>query len=43
LDGHQTKLSYAAPGELAARYHLGADLATKLAGIDAITDVVVDR
>jgi uncharacterized protein (DUF302 family) len=43
LDGNQTKLSYTAPRELAARYDLGDDLATRLAGIDGITDAVVDR
>jgi uncharacterized protein (DUF302 family) len=43
LDEHQTKLSYTAPAELAARYHLDEDLAAKLAGIDAITDAVIDR
>jgi len=43
LDGHQTKLSYTAPRELAARYDLREDLATRLAGIDAITDAVIDR
>lgn len=43
LDEHQTKLSYTAPAELAARYHLDEDLAAKLAGIDAITDAVINR
>jgi uncharacterized protein (DUF302 family) len=42
LDGNQTKLSYTAPRELAARYHLGDNLTTRLAGIDGITDAVVD-
>ena len=37
-----TKLSYTAPRELAARYDLSGDLATKLVGIDGITDAVVD-
>ncbi len=40
-DGVQTKVSYNAPDALAARYHLGDDLAGRLAGIDAITDVLV--
>jgi uncharacterized protein (DUF302 family) len=40
-DGSQTKLSYYAPGALAARYHLGADLAAKLAGIDPLTDALL--
>ncbi|MGI8572339.1 MAG: DUF302 domain-containing protein [Solirubrobacteraceae bacterium] len=42
-DGYQTKLSYPAPAELAARYHLSDDLAGRLAGIDAVTDAVIDR
>ncbi len=41
-DGEQTKLCYTAPAELAARYGLGDELAGRLAGIDAITDVVVE-
>ena len=40
-DGEQTKVSYNAPGALAARHHLGRDLAGRLAGINAITDVIV--
>jgi uncharacterized protein (DUF302 family) len=40
-DGSQTKLSYTAPGALATRYGLSADLASRLAGIDALTDAVV--
>jgi len=43
LDGHQTKLSYTAPGALAARYGLSEELAKRLAGIDAITDAVIER
>ena len=43
LDGNQTKLSYTAPRELAARYDLSGDLAARLVGIDGITDAVVDR
>jgi uncharacterized protein (DUF302 family) len=43
LDGDQTKLSYTAPRELAARYDLSDELATMLTGIDGITDAVVDR
>ena len=42
-DEHTTKLSYTAPDELAARYELDGDLASRLAGIDAVTDVVIDR
>ena len=39
-DGDQTKLTYAAPGVLAARYGLSAELAGRLAAIDAITDAL---
>jgi uncharacterized protein (DUF302 family) len=42
-DEHTTKLSYTAPAALAARYGLDGDLASRLAGIDAVTDVVIDR
>jgi uncharacterized protein (DUF302 family) len=42
-DGDQTKVSYTAPAELAARYGLGDDLAARLAGIDALTDAAVER
>jgi uncharacterized protein (DUF302 family) len=42
-DAGQTKVSYTAPSELAARYALTGELAGKLAGIDAVTDAVVDR
>jgi uncharacterized protein (DUF302 family) len=40
-DQGQTKVSYVAPDTLAARYHLGADLAGNLAGINALTDALV--
>lgn len=40
-DGDQTKVSYYAPGALAARHHLSPDLAGNLAGIDALTDALV--
>jgi uncharacterized protein (DUF302 family) len=43
LDEHQTKLSYTAPRALAARYGLGEELGKRLAGIDAITEEVIDR
>jgi uncharacterized protein (DUF302 family) len=43
LDGHVTKVSYTAPGAIAARYGLSDELASKLAGIDALTDAVIDR
>ena len=42
-DGHQTKVSYTTPSELAARYDLSAELAARLAGIDAVTDAAIDR
>jgi uncharacterized protein (DUF302 family) len=40
-DGDQTRVSYTAPGALAARYDLTAELAARLAGIDGLTDSVV--
>ena len=40
-DEGQTKVSYYSPAALAARYHLGADLAGNLAGINALTDALV--
>jgi uncharacterized protein (DUF302 family) len=42
-DEHTTRLSYTAPAALAARYGLSADLASRLAGIDGVTDAVIDR
>ena len=39
-DGGQTKLTYAAPSELAARYGLSDELAGRLAAIDALTDAL---
>ncbi len=42
-DGCQTKVSYTAPSELAARYQLSDELAARLAGIDVVTDTVIDR
>jgi uncharacterized protein (DUF302 family) len=41
-DGQQTKVSYTAPATLAARYGLSDELAQRLAGIDPITDALVD-
>lgn len=41
-DSGQTKVSYTAPGALAARYHLGDELAQPLAGIGPITDALVN-
>jgi len=40
-DRGQTKVSYVAPDALAARYHLSADLAGNLAGLNALTDALV--
>jgi uncharacterized protein (DUF302 family) len=40
-DGEQTKVSYAPPAALAARYGLSAELAQRLAAIDAITDALI--
>ncbi len=42
-DGCQTKVSYTAPSELAARYQLSDELAARLAGINVVTDTVIDR
>ena len=41
-DGSITKVSFTAPSTLAARYGLTAAMATRLAGIDALTDIVVN-
>ena len=40
-DGGQTKLTYAPPRELAARYGLGDELVARLGAVDAISDAVV--
>ena len=40
-DEGQTKVSYYAPAALAARHHLGPDLAGNLAGINALSDALV--
>lgn len=37
----QTRVTYYAPATLAARHHLSADLAARLAGIDPLTDALV--
>jgi uncharacterized protein (DUF302 family) len=37
----QTRVSYTAPSELAARYGLNDELAARLAGIDGLTDALV--
>jgi uncharacterized protein (DUF302 family) len=41
-DGDQTKVSYTAPSALAARYELADELAARLAGIDAVTDAIIE-
>ena len=41
VDGSQTKMTYAPPETLAARYGLDAELARRLAGINAVTDAVL--
>jgi uncharacterized protein (DUF302 family) len=40
-DGDQTKVSYTAPGALAARHGLSDELAGRLGGIDALTDALI--
>jgi uncharacterized protein (DUF302 family) len=40
-DGDQTKVTYTAPAALAERYGLGDELAARLAGIDPLTDALV--
>jgi uncharacterized protein (DUF302 family) len=42
-DEGQTKVTYTAPGALAARYGLSEELASRLAGIDALTDAAINR
>jgi uncharacterized protein (DUF302 family) len=39
-DAGQTRVSYTDPDALAARHHLGADLAARLAGINPLTDAL---
>jgi uncharacterized protein (DUF302 family) len=41
-DGLETKISYTAPCALAERYDLSDGLAGRLAGIDALTDALID-
>jgi uncharacterized protein (DUF302 family) len=41
-DRGQTKVSYVAPSVVAARYGLASDLSQRLAGIDALTEALVD-
>jgi len=40
-DGGETRVTYASPAELAERHGLSDELASRLAGIDALTDAVV--
>ena len=40
-DDGQTKISYTDPGALASRYHLSAELASRLAGIGPLTDELI--
>jgi uncharacterized protein (DUF302 family) len=40
-DKGQTKVSYNAPAALAARYHLGPEVAGNLAGINGLTDALM--
>jgi uncharacterized protein (DUF302 family) len=40
-DGERAKVSYYSPAALAARHHLTADLAARLAGIDPLTDALI--
>jgi uncharacterized protein (DUF302 family) len=41
-DNGQTNICYTAPAELAARYGLSEELASRLRGINAITDALVE-
>ncbi|HTC72731.1 MAG TPA: DUF302 domain-containing protein [Solirubrobacteraceae bacterium] len=41
-DGGQTKVTYTAPTALAGRYGLSEQLSARLAGIDGLTDALVD-
>lgn len=42
-DGAQCKVSYTSPAALATRYGLSDELATRLAGVDALTDALLDQ
>ena len=42
-DGGQTRLSYTGPDELAARYGLSDELASRFAAIDAVTEAVIQQ
>ena len=41
-DGGQAKVSYTSPATFATRYGLSGELKSRLSGIDAITDAVID-
>ena len=41
-DGSQTKMTYAPPATLAARYDLDDALAARLAGVNVVTDAVLE-
>ncbi len=41
-DRGQTRIAYTAPAELAGRYGLSDDLAARLAGIDTLTDALIE-
>jgi uncharacterized protein (DUF302 family) len=41
-DGGQTRVSYTAPSELAARYKLSDELASALGGINPLTDALIE-
>jgi uncharacterized protein (DUF302 family) len=43
VDGCETKIGYAEPPALAARYGLAAELAEMLAVIDSVTEASIDR
>ncbi len=40
-DGDQTRVTYTSPTALAARYHLSDEMASRLAGIDSLTDALI--
>jgi len=42
-NGYQTRISYPAPAALARSHGLDGDLADTFAGIDALTNAVIDR
>jgi len=42
-DEDQTKIAYTAPSELARRYELSDELASRLAGIEALTNALIGQ